>query len=462
MKFKKFRLILIGCIIATSLVFGGTASAQDEELPDPGITPDSPLYFLDNWGKKIGLFLAFGPEAKAGKALAYAEERLAEAQVMATKNRVRETTRAANDYDGFMAMVTTRTEEARRQGASDNLTEIVALATSKHLSVLDGIKDRVPEEAKGAIARARTASMNGQINALRALAKEKPERALDINQAAIERRLNRALVKASENVTAEVDEALDDATELAEIEEEISKIAQRQGKDISTIEERIARATSNRLEVLARVYGKVPEQAKPAIERAIENSARKYERTVEALKKKNALGEIPEEAPALRKIREEVKEKLKLRTSKESPQVSDNNTDKPTAQVRPQAGVGERVREQTTNIKPETTESALPENKVKEEKEEAQEAIREAEEELAKIRAKAEREGVTLTANAFAKFNSLLAKAKTALAAVNYKEAEELAEQAEEALEDIEETIEKLKNETEEKEDTGRVRSKNP
>ena len=371
MKFKKFRLILIGCLIATSLVFGGTASAQDEELPDPGITPDSPLYFLDNWGKKVGMFFAFGPEAKASKALEYAEERLAEARLMATKNRVREMTRVANDYDGFMAMVTTRTEEARRQGASGNLTETVALATAKHLSVLDGIKDRVPEGAREAIARARTASMDGQANALRALAKEKPERALDINMGAIESRLKRAMAKATENVPAEVEEALADASELAEVEEQISEIARGLGKDTSTIEARIARATSNRLEVLARVYEKVPEQARPAIERAIGNSARKYERATEALKKKNALGEIPEEAPALQRIREEVKERLNLRTLRESPQVSDNNTDNAIAQVRPQVGVRERVGEQTANIKPETTEPVASENKTKEKEENA-------------------------------------------------------------------------------------------
>ena len=76
MRLGKYRLILLSAVIIASLLFGGTAYAQDEELPDPGITPDSPFYFLDNLGKNIGLFFAFGPEAKARKALEYAEERL--------------------------------------------------------------------------------------------------------------------------------------------------------------------------------------------------------------------------------------------------------------------------------------------------------------------------------------------------------------------------------------------------
>ena len=110
MKLTKFRIILINCLVITSLLFGGTAYAQGEELPDPGITPDSPFYFLDNWGKMIGLFLAFGPEAKVKKALEYAEERLAEAQVMATKNKSVEVKQAAGGYGEFMATITKKLE----------------------------------------------------------------------------------------------------------------------------------------------------------------------------------------------------------------------------------------------------------------------------------------------------------------------------------------------------------------
>jgi hypothetical protein len=325
MKQKIFRITLIGCLLITSLLFSGTACAQDEELPDPGITPDSPFYFFDNLGKKIGLLFTFGPEAKAKKALQYAEERLAEAQVMAVRNRVREMTQAANDYDGFMSMVKQRAEEARQQGVSDNISERVALATSKHLSILDKIKDQAPEEAGEAIIQVRTKSMNGQINALRTLAKIKPEKAIEIASATIENQLERARVKATENVTADVEEALDYADRIAEIEEEMTTIAQEKGIDIAPIQQRLAQATSNRLEILASVWGKVPETAKPAIENAIENSVRKYERAVETLKEKNAISETPEEALVMSRIQEEFREWLKLRTSSKG-QVSDNKT----------------------------------------------------------------------------------------------------------------------------------------
>jgi len=137
MNLKKLRPTLLSCILVISLLFSGTAYAQEEELPDPGITPDSPFYFFDNWGKKIGLFFASGPEVKAQKALEYAEERLAEAQAMAVRNKIREMEQAANGYDEFLAIVAERAEEARQRGVSDNISEKVALATQKHLDVLD-------------------------------------------------------------------------------------------------------------------------------------------------------------------------------------------------------------------------------------------------------------------------------------------------------------------------------------
>jgi hypothetical protein len=368
MKRKKLRMILISCFLTTSLLFSGTAYAQDEELPDPGITPDSPFYFFDTLGKNIGLFFTFGPEAKARKALQYAEERLAEAQVMADKNRVREMTRAANDFDGFMTMVNERAEEARHQGASVNITETVALATSKHLSVLEKLKEQVPEQAREAIIHAKTKTLDGQKNALRVLAKVKPERAFEINSAAIESRLERARVKATENVTAEVEEALEDAAELMEIEEEISEIAQSQGTDNATIAQRIAHATSNRIEVLTGVYEKVPEPAKAAIARAMDNSVRKYDRAIEKLSQKVEAGEIPEEVQTLQTMREELKERLQLITSNQA-QGSDNTSDNATLPVTAQAKIKEKIKEKTQNLKaatPATTESA---NKTREKKE---------------------------------------------------------------------------------------------
>ncbi|MCK4273958.1 MAG: hypothetical protein KAW90_03620, partial [Dehalococcoidales bacterium] len=325
MKQKLLRITLVSCLLITSLFFGGTAYAQDEELPDPGLTPDSPFYFLDTWGKNIGMFFTFGNEAKVRKALQYAEERLAETRAMAAKNRVREMERAANDYDGFMAMVNERLEAAVQEGLSDNISERVALATEKHLRVLDRVKDQVPEQAKGALTRARTASMNGQINALRALAKVKTERAIDIAADTIEDQMERARVRATANVTADVEEALDYAARIAALEEEMAAFAGEKGIDITAIEQRLAHSTANRLETLSGVYEQVPENARQAIENAIENSVRKYQRALEKLRERNALGDVPDAETVINRLQAEVRERLRLSTASQAPD-SDNVT----------------------------------------------------------------------------------------------------------------------------------------
>ncbi len=312
MKQTLLRIVLITCILITSLFIGSAVYAQDEELPDPGLTPDSPFYFLDTWGKNIGMFFTFGDEAKARKALQYAEERLAEAQAMAAKNRIKEMERAANDYDGFMNMVQERLEAAVRQGISDNISERVSLATAKHLRILDRVKDELPEQAREALTRARTASMNGQVNSLRALAKERTERAIDIAADTIENRLERARVRATENVTADVEEALDYAARIAELQEEMTALAEEKGIDITAIQQHLAQATANRLDTLSEVYEKVPENAREDIANAIENSVRKYERAVEELTEKDATVDIPDADTVINRIQEEVRERLRL------------------------------------------------------------------------------------------------------------------------------------------------------
>jgi len=375
MKLKKFGLILLGSLIITSLLLSGTAYAQEEEeLPDPGITPDSPFYFLDNWGKNIGLFFAFGPEAKARKALEYAEERLAEVQAMAVKNRIREVEQATNGYNEFLAIVAERAEEARQQGVSDNISEKVALATSKHLSVLDRVKETVPEQAREAIAQAREASINGQQNALRALARERLERAAEINLAAIEGRLNRARVQTEEGNTEEIEEALDDADKMFRFGEEISEIAQGLGKDTTTVEQLVAQATSAHLEVLAEIHEKVPEQARVSIENAIANLLVNRERVVEALKNKGSLGEIPEGTPVLQRIQvealERIQEKVQERVQEEDQERVQQELQEriqEAVQERIQEEIQERVREDTSNLKPEAPKPVASANETEEE-----------------------------------------------------------------------------------------------
>ncbi|MFC1931368.1 DUF5667 domain-containing protein [Chloroflexota bacterium] len=369
MNMKKFRLTLLSCVLMLSLLFSGTAYAQDEELPDPGITPDSPFYFFDTMGKDIGLFFTFGPEAKARKALEYAEERLAEAEAMAIRNKTKEMTQATNSYERFLAVANGKVTEVSRQGESANASEMMALATARHLAILDKVRDSAPEEAKEAVARVRERSMNEQQNALRALAKERIERAAEINLTTIEERLNRARVQAEKNNIAEVEDALDDAEKLYRFGEEISALAQGLSEN-TTVQELVAKATSTHLEVLADIYGKVPEEAKPAIEKAIANTTISRERVIEVLRSSGALGEISEEAPALERLQAEVLERVRVRVQEEIQKGAEG------VQERVEEQVQEKTREQLQNLEPQLNQPSVSENESQEKEVTATEKVR--------------------------------------------------------------------------------------
>lgn len=94
-----------------------------------------------------------------------------------------------------------------------------------------------------------------------------------------------------------------------------------------------------------------------------------------------------------------------------------------------------------------------------EDREKAEEAIKEAEKEKREIITEAQEEGVSLPGGAFGRFDSLLAQAKSALAAGDFKQAEHLAKQAEVTLEAVKETIEELEEaeENEDKEDENQI-----
>ena len=422
---KKISLILASLILVSLI---GTVLAQETELPDPGLTPDSPFYFLERISEEIGTFFTFGDLKKAERYAALATERVAEARAVVEKGKPEAAEKALKRYRYQLEKALVQAEKAKVKGKNiEKVTEIVAKATSKHLTVLERVLEKVPEQAKEAITKALENSKNGHITALKALAgenlakaveinmdsangrlekvkqrvveknkekikevlkdyedfqitleeirgkgkvlvtlvsearikdikdldeiednaedisveivdivkevkglaigrqksslrdlaEEDPEKATEINLKAVEARLNRARIKVEGDKIEEVEEAVNEFKNQHKFGEEISQIAQGLGKDTTTVEQLVGKATSIHLEILGEVYEKVPEQAKTAIEEAMEVSVKSYEKTVEVLKEKEALNEILEEAPMSEKIPEQVIERIKKRVREE-------------------------------------------------------------------------------------------------------------------------------------------------
>lgn len=279
---KIFSIFVFALLLIAPLVV-----AQEEELPDAGTTPDSALYGLDRAFERMSLAFTFNKEKKAEKHLGYAEERLAELKAMTDKGETEYSDDLAEEYDENIeeANEIAITAELLREDKT-KLTELIALATSKHLSVLDRIKDKVPEQAKESIMKAKEASIRGNQESLKVLATENPEKAAKIAMNVAEGRINKAKQAADEGDAEEATEAAEEYEKYARFGEEISAIAQQVGKDPSKVQELVAQATSIHLTVLEDVLQKVPEQAKAAIQSAIQKSEAGRESAVKALEER--------------------------------------------------------------------------------------------------------------------------------------------------------------------------------
>jgi glutaredoxin len=164
---KTMSLIIISMFLFS---IGAGASAQETDLPDPGLTPDSPFYFLERVVEEIGTFFTFGDLKKAERYATLAAERLAEAQVMAEKGRTGLVERTLEMYEAQLQNSMVRAEKAQAKG--ENTEEVmtkVSQATSKHLEVLAEVYERVAEEDKGIIENAMKVSVKGHEKAVEAL-----------------------------------------------------------------------------------------------------------------------------------------------------------------------------------------------------------------------------------------------------------------------------------------------------
>lgn len=143
-------------------------------LPEPGLTPDSPLYFLDTLGENVGLALARSPENKAKKAFSHAEEKLAEAKNMAEKGKAKAAEKATKKHDEYTEEATENLGKAKALGRDvEALAAHIAEKTLKHQAVLARVYDKLVakgnENAAAAVQRAMEKSMNGHNKALQAI-----------------------------------------------------------------------------------------------------------------------------------------------------------------------------------------------------------------------------------------------------------------------------------------------------
>jgi len=305
---KKISIGFLISIMALMFCFSGVAYAQEDDgLPDPGITPDSPFYFIDKWAKQITLVFTFGHEAKAQKALQYAEERLAEVDAMLAKKKYEAATQAKNEYQHCLTYATTSMERVQVKG-TDTL-EKVALAVSRHVELLNEDIANAPENARMVLTQTRENARTCQETALRAMAQGDPEKAIQTNLMLMEQHLNRIRVRVEEQQETRLQQELAEYERLGKLGKEISQIARELGKEIN-IDQLIGQATSYHLTVLTELHERVQEQSQQAVEDAMRVCVEHQERIVTELKEQNMLGQIPEEPLIPEEVSENVRQRI--------------------------------------------------------------------------------------------------------------------------------------------------------
>lgn len=147
MRIPKTSIILISAI-ALSLSFS-VALAKDFSLPDAGLTPDNPLYFLKAWKEKIQLFFTFGEENKTKQYLHLASVRLAEYQKMIKKGKADIADKTIKKYEDQLNRALDKAKKLKEKGKEiKNLSRNLEETTSKHLEVLQQNLEKAPEQAQ--------------------------------------------------------------------------------------------------------------------------------------------------------------------------------------------------------------------------------------------------------------------------------------------------------------------------
>ncbi len=264
--------VIMAIVLAISAVGGGTAYASQSSLP--GDT----LYRVKLATEEMRMALPGDDLSKAERALTLAERRVEEMEALASESSADDLARAAEAYCDAMDRVRARLKRAADGGLSTvNLTARIAEATARHLYVLDAVFDNAPDEAKPAIERARDVSQAAHFRALQVLTDEHPGKATEINLAAMEGRLSRALAAAQEQNAGEVANALKQFEEMSRFGLEIAYSARQLGADEQVIVgELVAEATSRHLSVLDEVADRAPDAALQALIRARQESMNRH------------------------------------------------------------------------------------------------------------------------------------------------------------------------------------------
>lgn len=153
----KHTVIIYSLALLLLISPAGWVGAQDGgvALPDPGVLPDSPLYFVKRILEEAGTLFVFGREARLDRFIALSERRLAEARALFDKEKTERALTALDRYGRARTRVENQFRRIEERGDdTKDLAKKVEESIAKHVVILEEVLKRAPEAATEGLSRA--------------------------------------------------------------------------------------------------------------------------------------------------------------------------------------------------------------------------------------------------------------------------------------------------------------------
>jgi hypothetical protein len=267
---------LIAGFVVT-LILTSTLAIAQEELVKPRVFPDSPIYPIKKFIEKIWIWISFDPELRAKTRLGFAEYRLAEAKAMIEKGKLEFLEELKVEYEKEMNESEKEVNKMVALGRDvTTLAEYIAKVTQKHLRVLENLLEKVPEVAQPHILHAINVSARRYFIAVEKISDTKPglagEFVINFTQERMEKAkefIESGKEKFAKIILEKYEEGLDEA-------ERVQKRGEALGRNVTILAEHVCNMTYKHIGFLQKILENISEEAKPAIEHAINSSLDKH------------------------------------------------------------------------------------------------------------------------------------------------------------------------------------------
>src|SRR3989338_1956522 len=221
----------------------------DGELADPGMTPDSPVYFLD---EVSDVFQA--PEAVT-------DEKAAEVVAMAEKGNEKALAKAIEKYDKALLKL------KKKAYLDEEKTAKVSGQVGKHLAVLSKVLEQVPENAKPSIQKVIEKSAKGLSDSFKELKALNAEKGKKVAEETLQKVLAYAPEAAQKGLQNALDKVIkNEAQDSKKNADDSQKKAEELQKQLDQLKKQLEEAEQKKSEQAAELQMKVEEAQKQAEE----------------------------------------------------------------------------------------------------------------------------------------------------------------------------------------------------